>query len=261
MKKTFIMVLACSFFAVNAASAQNENVYYGSENGGFALTIGADPVINFVGNMFNGTMDNSLEDLGGTIAGKFFLTDRFALNAELGINNFKTKSFTYNPEDEDYEEIIREVTEGSKEFTLGLGVQYYLRPGKRLQPFVGANIYYGRTNRDFYSGESFDAKYGEGYYEVNIYDSYTKESTPVNSFALAANIGIEYFLRQNISISATLDLGVKTDTQKEISKFDTDDRDYEKEDIDERNYSYKSKKSTYFSTGLMTSKIAFNFYF
>lgn len=259
------MALACSFFAVNAVSAQNEEVYYGSEKGGFALTIGADPVINFVGNMFNGTTDNSLSDFGGSIAGKYFLSDKFALKAELGINNFKTKDFTYNPEDEDYKEIIEEETEGSKEFTLGLGVQYNLRPGKRLQPFIGANIYYGRTNEDFNFNEFFEGKYGGDYNieDYNIYDGYgyLKRSNPVNKFALMANIGVEYFLRQNISISATLDLGIATETYKTKSKFDTDDPDYDNEYIEERNYSYKTRKSTYFATGLMDSKIAFNFYF
>lgn len=265
MKKLFTLALACSFFATNVASAQTEEKYYGAENGGFALTIGADPVINFVGNMFNGTIDNSLEDLGGTIAGKLFVTDKFALNAELGINNFKTKKFTYEDKKDknygEYEELTSTETEGYKNFSIGLGAQYYLRPGKRLQPFVGASILYGRTN-DFYNVESFDYEFEDRWKdEYRQYEGYAKSSSPMNTFALMANIGVEYFLRQNISISATLDLDVRTDTYKEVMKFDTEDRDYEKEDIEKLNYSYKSNKSTYFATGLMASKIAFNFYF
>ena len=103
MKKSFIVALACSFFAVGAVNAQTET-YYGGKNGSFALSIGADPVIDFVGNMFNSSTDNYLNGLGGTLAGKYYVSDKFAVAAELGIDNMKSTSFTYNPEDEDYEE-------------------------------------------------------------------------------------------------------------------------------------------------------------
>jgi hypothetical protein len=33
----------------------NAKDWYGSNEGGFALTFNANPVLNFVGNMFNGT--------------------------------------------------------------------------------------------------------------------------------------------------------------------------------------------------------------
>ena len=45
---------------------------------------------------------------------------------------------------EDYKEIILKSSEGDRHFPLDLGTQYYFRPGKRVQPFIGANIYFGR---------------------------------------------------------------------------------------------------------------------
>lgn len=265
MKKSFIVALACSFFATGAVNAQTAT-YYGGKNGTFALSIGADPVIDFVGNMFNGSTENYLNGLGGTLAGKYYVSDKFAVAAELGIDNMKSTSFTYNPEDEDYKEVIRKETDGNKLFSLGLGAQYYLCPGKRLQPFVGASIYYGRSNINYEFDQSFEAEWEEEIYpgrteKFETYDGYNKQSSPVNTFAAMANVGVEYFLKPNISLSATLDLGLSTSSHKEISKYDTDNGDVKKEEIESKNYSYKTHKSTYFATGMRGGKLAFNFYF
>ena len=265
------MALVCSFFAINTTNAQTET-YYGAEKGSFALSIGADPVINFVGNMFNGTQDNYLGNLGGTIAGKYFVSENFAITAELGINNFKSTEFFYTYDDEDKEDVTGKGTIGSRSFFLGLGAQYYFRPGKRLQPFIGANIYYGRSN-SFISAVSDDDEtlvqvgelvydewndeyYGDG---VLAIDGQHKISSPVNTFAVMANIGVEYFLKENISVSATLDLGVRTDTYRTVSEFDM--ADVEKATEKANNYNYKTRRDTYFATGLTGGKIAFNFYF
>lgn len=92
-------MLICCAIAVSTANAQTEN-YFGPKKGDFAITIGAEPVINFVGNMFNGNTNNRLSGIGGSLAGKYFFGDRH--------------------------------------FSLDLGTQYYFRPGKRVQPFIGA---------------------------------------------------------------------------------------------------------------------------
>lgn len=223
------------FFTVNAVSAQTES-NYGGQQGGFALTIDADPVINFVCNMFNGSTDNYLYDFGTTIAGKYFVSDNFAFNVGLGINKLKTTEFFYDYDDEDREKVKGKATEGEKSFSFGLGVQYYLRPGKRLQPFIGASIFYGREVEGFVSLNS-KSKDCEVYYDGEILaDGYYKASAPLNIFGLSANIGVEYFLRQNISISAILNLGINTATMKAISKYDEEDVD--KDNIDAMNYSY-----------------------
>lgn len=44
-------MLTCCAIAVSTANAQTENCF-GPKKGDFAITIGAEPVINFVGNMF-----------------------------------------------------------------------------------------------------------------------------------------------------------------------------------------------------------------
>lgn len=256
MKKLFLLALACSLFAVGTTNAQNEN-YYGPQKGSWAITVGADPVINFVGNMFNGTENNSLNGLGSTLAVKYFAGDKFALTAGISFDNWKNKSFTYNPNDEDYKEVINTYSIGDRYFALNIGAQYYFRPGKRLQPFVSADISYGRSNYDYTINKDFE--YSEEK-EIVQYDATTKSSSPVNIFGCAANIGVEYFLGKNVSISGALGLGVKTYTYKEVKEYKTDDKEVSKEYIDSENYNIKNSRSTSFGTKL-NGNIAFNFYF
>ena len=135
-----------------------------------------------------------------------------------------------------------------------------------MQPFIGADIFCGREN-EYTVSKDYDAKYeGEPDYwgkteYVKQYDTTAKKSEPINTFGAVVNLGVECFLSKNISISATLDLGVKSSTYKTISKFETDDRDYTNEQIETLNYNIKTGRSTVFATGLMNGNIAFNFYF
>ena len=97
MKKMMMMLAAVAVFATaNAQNAQEEK-WYGSKEGGFAITFNANPVLNYVGNMFNGNTNNSLAPFEGldsdnlfggtTITGKYFLKDDLALVVGFGFNN------------------------------------------------------------------------------------------------------------------------------------------------------------------------------
>lgn len=263
MKKIILSAITFCLFAFGTANAQSEQTeaYFGAEQGSFAITVGADPVINFVGNMFNGTEDNSLSGLCGRLEGKYYLSNAFSVKAGVRFNNSKTKRFTYNPDDKDKKEVINEWTQGSREFDINLGLQYNFRAGKRMQPFIGADIFYGRINSNFDIDEDFNATWEEMGHEVNQIHEYTKTSTPTNAFGFFANIGIEYFIGKKVSISAAFDLGVYVYNKKQISEFKTESGEYTGEEIDAKNYSMKTSKTTRFGTGLMNGNIAFNFYF
>ena len=78
MIKKCLLAVAAGLMVTGSAFAQDK--YYGAKEGGFAISFGADPVINFVGNMFNGTQDQKFDgfkglnnDLfnGATITGKY----------------------------------------------------------------------------------------------------------------------------------------------------------------------------------------------
>ena len=254
MKKLFVFALACSLFAVGTANAQEEN-YYGPKKGSWAITVGADPVIDFVGNMFNGTQDNTLS-LGGVLAGKYFVGDKFAVRAGVMFQNDGSKGFTYNPSDKEYKEVIQTDAEGSRFFALTVGAQYYFRPGKRVQPFVSADIYFGRQN-DYNVSKAFEYK-EEGV--VAQYDATLKTLSPTNAFGGSANIGVECFLGKNVSLSGEFGLGVSTASFKDVQKYDTKDPDVTPEAVKEQNFNIKNSTQTTFSTNFNTN-IAFNFYF
>lgn len=255
MKKTFITVLACSLFAAGA-NAQTET-YYGGQQGSFAISLKAEPVINFAGNVLNGTMDNALdtEDLAKAISAKYFLSDKLALTASLELDNNTETAFGYGDVEEP-NEITSKATTTSKNVEIRVGLLNYFRPGKRLQPFAGASILYGREN-EIIKAENFE--FENDYTEQ--FDEMLKTSAPMSTFGLTANLGAELFLSKNISISTSLDLGVKVGTGKVISEFDTDDKDWEKEDIEALNFSTKTGKNVSIATGQMRGNLSLSFYF
>lgn len=57
MKKILMTLVAV--LATVSMNAQNEK-WFGSREGGFALTFNANPVLNYVGNMFNGNTNNTI---------------------------------------------------------------------------------------------------------------------------------------------------------------------------------------------------------
>ena len=262
MKKFFSLAMAFCLCAV--ANAQTET-YYGSEESGFALTIGADPVIDFIGDMFDGELKDTRSKIGATIAGKFFLSNSFALSADLGIRHNSANTWAYEHPDNKEEVTAREGIAEFNTFQIGLGAQYILRPGKRLQPFVGANVLYARKN-SYTVNEDFAYTYIDDSNENDLvkmtqYASLNKQSNPSNTFGLVANVGVEYFLVQNISISARLDLGIYSTMHNTKGKYTTEDPNIEKKVVDAGNYNQNFKNQTEFGTGLRGGNIAFNFYF
>ena len=258
MKKIILTALVCNLLATNVTNAQvNTDTYYGSKEGGFAITIGARPIIDYVGNLFNDCQDNSLSELGGSIAGKYFLNDNLALTAELNIDNSQKTKFYYGNYNEP-EDITSKKGDVNNDFTLGIGGQYLLRPGKRLQPFVGASILYGRTNKyDFNKELEYKFNNNNNKQEKSL----KKNGARSNMFGLMANIGVEYFFMKNISISTELGLGVHCTTYKNFVKFKTNDDDITKEEIEKMNYNKKTDREVALCKSLNNGNIALNFYF
>lgn len=221
-----------------------EHVYYGPQKGDFALSFNAVPIVNFIGNMFNGTVGQSIDGLtsltnplfsGSAISGSYYLTDRFGVTAGIGLNNTTSRSYEYDDKYEDKEEITKT---GNRATMLTLGAQYLLCPGKRLQPVLGANLIYAYSSKSFTDVDDL---------ENDKNDYYSK--SPSNSFGIVANLGVEYYLSKAISLAAYLDLGLTTTTTR--TKYSTE----------EKEYSYVSSKRTQFMTGRMGGNFAINFYF
>lgn len=247
MKKLIItissLLISLSVMAGNE-NAEKSDVYYGGQKGDFSLSLGAQPVLNFVGNMFNGTVNQSFSGFGsvnpsvysGTmLSAKFFTSDNKTFNIGAGFNCLNDKSFEY---DEEYIEKLSKTTTGSKELMLTMGMNYLLRPGKRLQPVLGLNVLYAYANKNYEKSDDMT--------EANA--DYNHK-TPMHTFGLIGNLGVEFFFCKSISMSAILDLGLTAST----SKYKTNDWDEE--------LSYITSKQTKFMTGRMGGNLAFNFYF
>ena len=197
--KKLLSTLALVAIAFTTINAQNVNVtekYYGARKGGFALSFGADPIVNFVGNMFNGTTKQEFEgfkglgsDLfkGATISGKYMLKDDMAITLGLGFNNEAIKNYEYDSSNKENETAVK--TNASHNFMLLAGVQKLLLPGQRLQPVLGLNIAYCYSNinynryddktlkavyaREVYNGErDVNTIYGEGLEVYNAYKAF-----------------------------------------------------------------------------------------
>ena len=105
MKKLFC-AFVCVVFSVSAiAGNKKEKVaYYGPEQNSFAISFSAVPVVNFVGNMFNGTTRQTFGEIGGssfagfdgtTLDVKYYVSDRVGLTAGVGFNCLTSTSFQY----------------------------------------------------------------------------------------------------------------------------------------------------------------------
>lgn len=240
----FAVIVAFNFTAMAAEPEKKSDVYYGSEKGGFSLSFGVLPVINFVGNMFNGTVGQSFSGFGSvnptvfngtSLSGKYFISDKMTLMIGTGFNCLNNKSYVYNEDHTEKESIS---TTGSNEVMFMLGAGYLLRPGKRLQPVLGANVVYAYANKDYEKKDDRE--------ETNADFNH---KTPSSTLGIIANLGVEFFLCKSVSMSAVLDMGLTGTTSR--NKVD---------DWDEK-HSYVTSKQVEFLTGKLGGNLAFNFYF
>ncbi len=263
MKKLFSLAMAFCLCAAVNAQAETEK-YYGAEKGSFAVSIDAMPFVNYAGNFFGKMEANSfdLDAISSEIAAKYFLTDKFALAAKLSVDNDKSVTPVYHDLYHIYSDAIAKSTTKEKNFELNLGAQYYFRPGKRVQPFVGAGIFVGKNNTiTLNEGFAYNFKDEDGN-EYKGYESTKKDASPAFCFGVAANLGVEFFVAKNISLGTTLDLGVKATSTKTVAEFESSDKEsYPAEVQKAMNYTIKNGKNTEFATGLMGGNLSLNFYF
>lgn len=250
------MTLAAVAIAMTV-SAQDK--WYGSKEGGFAITFNANPVLNYVGNMFNGNTNNRVDNdkftgvdtdnnlfSGTTITGKYFLKDNLALDLGLGFNNKYKVTNAYAGEDVDKVTSYDRAT--TTAFQLKGGLEYRLRAGERLQPIFGADVIFQHTNGWTYK-----------YYEedVNGHKSgeYDYSGDPTNALGLMLNAGVEYFIIPQISLGANLQFGAA-----KYWTWHSEDNKPEGEGVN-KNYSRITTKTTWLKTANLGANVTLNFYF
>lgn len=257
MKKIFAM--AAILAAVFSANAQKNETYYGSQEGGFAISFDADPVLRYAGNMFNGCMNNSftandVKGLGSesqlfdgiNVSGKYFKTDALAIKATLGINSGNSKDFMYN-DPEDAEEKTGWNKTSFNKVALGLGFDYHMRPGNRLQPIIGAQAVYAlnKTANKVHLEKNVNAGQDE--------ESDAKGTLRTTAVGLIGNFGVEYFISKQVSLGANIQLGLVKSFESE--KVDVDP------DPNKDSYKILNESDFNFQTGQFGANVSLNFYF
>jgi hypothetical protein len=192
------------------------------EKGDFALGISANPIFNFVGNMFSSSGSNQLylNFLNGQVYGKYFTSSQSALRLKLGIYN-STSHYENNVED-DYNinhKVTDEMDYSYNSISFAAGIEKRKGSG-RLQVSYGGELLlslYSYSNKYSY-GNAFSVTNTSPTTTYDFYNSYSyKTSTrPLESkrndgltTGLRAFTGIEYFVFPKISVGGEIGLGYR----------------------------------------------------
>lgn len=233
--------MACllPLMGVNAQEKKCEKDYL-PKKGDWAIGIDVVPVLKYIGNAFNGNTDNSIDHLGGTpfikgnsffnsdlmpdvsISGKYFLTDQWALRANLGLmirtDNWREyiaddKAAISNPLGD--EKVIDKAHSMRNGMSLALGTEYR-KGSKRVQGVFGAGLLFA------YQKNKTNYTWGNEMTMINQHPSTTaKFGTVINGdyrtlekFSAASTFytgitgsaGIEWFVAPKISLGAEVNL-------------------------------------------------------
>jgi hypothetical protein len=200
MKKLLLMILMMIAFHVSAQQADDNVLVSKSgkvilpEAGDYAVGIAANPFVNFVGNMFNGSTDNNFRIWllsGGYLYGKYFISPQAAYRAKVFINFSNNKHF--DTENSNY----------STELIFG----YEKRRGEsRFQFLYGPEILVGASG----SSSKF----------LNNLNNSINQQTKENRIFIGARgfAGAEYFIFPKISLAAEMGFSIKGSVWGERSR-------------------------------------------
>ena len=243
MKRAFIITAAVFALTTAANAQQKAEKIYGPQKGAWALSVGLNPVSDYLGNLFNGKDDNKLDNLNGepvaydkkntpltTISGKYMFTDKWGLKANIGMKFRSETARTYVKDDlaglQDpfsNKKVIDEQKTKSSGASFALGAEYRLTNNKRrLQSYVDFGLVWA------FETESMSYAYGNqitelnqcptmgslggGYQAVSSAIPYARkisdnaDKTMYHNFGVWGAIGIEYFVSRSISLGAEMNL-------------------------------------------------------
>jgi hypothetical protein len=185
--------------------------------GDFAIGVEATPYLNYLGNMFNDTQNNSL-DLGSTtLHGRYYLDNNTALRLSLTIDN-STDTENYYVQDDaavfqnplSNAQVVDAQTNKSSGFELVAGIQKFRGYG-RLRGFYGAAVAYGRSNSvtEYAYGNPITAanQAPSNYFGASSSRTLVSNHGSFNSLGLGVLAGVEYYFAPKICIGGELGLG------------------------------------------------------
>lgn len=226
---------------LSLAHAQEEPAkQYLPEEGDIAIGIDVAPLFRYVGNLFNGSTDNTLESLGGepftedvdgfdvddiqpdvSIMGKYMLTDNWALRANIGlmIRSNTTKIYVAddaailnNPLSED--KLIDRRNMQRHGMSAMLGAEYH-RGSRRIQGIFGAGVLVGFnkqvTKYTYANALTSINQYPTsawGTMNANGYRTLTNKSASNIFLGLYGSVGVEWFVAPKLALGAEVNLAL-----------------------------------------------------
>ncbi|GHT32507.1 hypothetical protein FACS189434_04400 [Bacteroidia bacterium] len=242
-KNKYTLVIAFSLVCAFAFAQEKKELKaipegWMPQQGDIALGISANPLLNYVGNLFNGTQNNSLNGFGGepirdwnlnfqpqySIQGKYQLLDNVAIRANIGFSGYTDKYESYvqddkavalDPLSEDKVVDVEKYKRSSASFAIGAEYQKRYR---KIQAYAGASLLYafGKISAGYTYGNAITdinqiPSIASGYYPSVGYlpaaralEVYEDEHT--NAFGIVGHIGVEWFFAPKISVGGELNV-------------------------------------------------------
>lgn len=243
MKRFFVIITAC-LFTFGIASAQTVDGIqkkYLPEKGDWAIGLDLKPILDYVGNFFNGTTENYSDYIGGeavsenldgwmdditpsaSIMGKYMLNEKWAIRANFGL---LVRSYARNIYIQDDKNAVLDPlnehklidTQKSKRsgMSLMLGAEY--RKGtRRVQGVFGFGALVGfKSSTTTYNYANQITSINQtpsnafNYIEAPIYNyRVTKQKNTADVFyGVTGSAGVEWFVAPKISLGAEVNLCV-----------------------------------------------------
>lgn len=212
--------------------------------GDMSIGFSLDPIATFAGNLFNGDIDNSLDDLAGeplllqqlpnsvvSIMGTYMLTNNLAISANIGFgyslyehNGYVIDDAALAINDLSNAKVIDKVTQNAFSGSFALGIEY--RVGKRaVQGVFGAGLNYACG----YSSAKY--QYGNKITELNqnpstaiipvlpsssVVPTYLpnarllsqQSADLIHMAGIYGSVGVEWFVAPKVALGANVNLGI-----------------------------------------------------
>lgn len=169
MKKFFTMMTVALFTisATFAQSVEGKQKIYLPEKGDWAIGFDMKPILNYVGNIFNGNTNNSVDFIGGepisnnlsgwnnnvapdaSIMGKYMLDNNWALRANVGLlfGSNSTRSYVQDDKNSVLDPLNEaKLVDSQKNRKNGMSLMFgteYRKGTKRIQGVFGAGVLIG----------------------------------------------------------------------------------------------------------------------
>ena len=239
MKRHILILFILVGVFMNVSAQDNEKVYL-PEKGDFSVGISLNPLLNFVGNIFNGSENNAIGNIGGesslsgldsyekgvtpdiSIMGKYMLTNSWAVRANIGLmigndqyNEYvqNDEAVMQNPFDESKLVDTKNIT--SSGVSIMLGTEY--RKGKkRIQGVFGAGLLLGfKTNKISYDYSNHmttinqlpSTAWNDVYNEYG-YRTLVEQGGNDCFIGATGSVGVEWFVAPKVALGAEVNLNI-----------------------------------------------------